>query len=86
MKSELQKTNEKITQLSVTAKKEALAKEISNEENIQESKASSNFTYEIVKDELSSQLKSELQKQMADMKQWQVNHEDTAKILAVSTT
>ena len=86
MKSELQKTNEKITQLSVTAKKEALAKEISNEKNIQESKASSNFTYEIVKDELSSQLKSELQKQMADMKQWQVNHEDTAKILAVSTT
>ena len=86
MKSELQKTNEKITQLSVTAKKEALAKAISNEKNIQESKASSNFTYEIVKDELSSQLKSELQKQMADMKQWQVNHEDTAKILAVSTT
>ena len=53
---------------------------------MQESKASNNFTYEIVKDELSSQRKSESQKKMADMKQWQVNHEDTAKILAVSTT
>ena len=45
-------------------------------------KASSNFTYENIKDELSRQLKSELQKEMADMKQWQVNHEDTARILA----
>ena len=45
-------------------------------------KASSNFTNENIKDELSRQLKSELQKEMADMKQWQVNHEDTARILA----
>ena len=45
-------------------------------------KASSNFTYENIKDELSRQLKSELQKEMADIKQWQVNHEDTARILA----
>ena len=45
-------------------------------------KASSNFTYENIKDELSRQLKSELQKEMADMKQWQVNHEDTARVLA----
>ena len=81
-KSELQNTHEKLTQLWVTAKEEALAKTISNEKSIQELKASNNFTYEKSKDEHSRQLKRELQKEMADMKQWQVNQEDTARILA----
>ena len=81
-KSELQKTNEKLTQLWVAAKEEALAKAISNEKSIQKLKASNDFTYEDIKDELSRQLKSELQKEMADMKQWQINHKDTARILA----
>ena len=76
-KSELQKTNEKLTQLWVAAKEEALAKAISNEKSIQKLKASNDFTYEDIKDELSRQLKSELQKEMADMKQWQINHKDT---------
>ena len=40
------------------------------------------LTYENIKNELSRPLKSELQKEMVDMKQWQVNHEDTARILA----
>ena len=40
------------------------------------------MTYENIKNELSRPLKSELQKEMIDMKQWQVNHEDTARILA----
>ena len=35
-KSELQKTNEKLTQLWVTAKEEALAKTISNEKSLKE--------------------------------------------------
>ena len=81
-KSELQKTNEKLTQLWVAAKEEALAKAISNEKSIQKLKAPNDFTYEDIKDELSRQLKSELQKEMADMKQWQINHKDTARILA----
>ena len=56
-KSELQNTNEKLTQLWVTAKEEALAKAISNEKSIQELTASNNFTYEKIKDEHSRQLK-----------------------------
>ena len=40
------------------------------------------FTCENIKDKLSRQIKIELQKEMADMKQWQVNHEDTVRILA----
>ena len=52
-KSELQKTNEKLTQLWVAAKEEALAKAISNEKSIQKLKASNDFTYEDIKDELS---------------------------------
>ena len=51
-KSDLQKTNGKLTQLWVTAK-ESLTKAISNEKSIQELKASNNFTYENIKDELS---------------------------------
>ena len=76
------KTNGKLTQIWVTAKEEALAKAISNEKSIQELKTSNDFAYEIIKDKLSRQCKSELQKEMADMKQWQVNHEDTTRILA----
>ena len=45
-------------------------------------KASNDFAHEIIKDKLSRQRKSELQKEMADTKQWQVNHEDTTRILA----
>ena len=45
-------------------------------------KTPNDFAYEIIKDKLSRQCKSELQKEMADMKQWQVNHEDTTRILA----
>ena len=81
-KSELQKTNEKLTQLWVTATEEALAKAISNEKSIQELKASNNFTNENIKDELSRQLKTELQKKMKYIKKWQVNHADIARILA----
>ena len=66
----------------VTTKEEALAKAISNEKRIQELKASNNFTFENIKDELSRQLKNKLQKELADMKQWQVNHEDAPRILA----
>ena len=77
-KSELQKTNEKLTQLWVTATEEALAKAISNEKSIQELKASNNFTNENIKDELSRQLKTESQKKMKYIKKWQVNHADTA--------
>ena len=75
-KSELQKTNEKLTQLWVAAKEEALPKAISNEKSIQKLKASNDFTYENIKGNL-RQLKSELQKEMANMKQWQINHKDT---------
>ena len=75
-KSELQKTNEKLTQLWVAAKEEALAKAISNEKSIQKLKASNDFTYENIKGNL-RQLKSELQKEMANMKQWQINRTDT---------
>ena len=48
---------------------------------MQELKASNDFTYENIKSELSRQLKSELQKEMADMKLCYINHEDTARIL-----
>ena len=68
MKSELQKTSEKLMQLWVTAKEEVLAKAISNARSTQEVKASNDFIYENIKDELSKQHKTELQKIMVDMK------------------